>query len=520
MSFRLQLFLMSLLAAVLMTVLGAVGLRSIGLLAEHMEVVKRSGQALRNHLDGDMMHDAIRGDVLTALGAANPAEVQQAAKDLEVHAKRFRQCLAENQGLPLDNEIKTALAGLTLKLEAYIAAGEDLVKAAQKDQASAKGQKPAFDAAFKAMEDAGEAMSDQIEAAVHKAAEESKEAIPQAQILILGTLGLGLVTLFLVGYLISRHLIAALKSCESAALTMGRGDLTARLDLRNRDETGRLADGMNRALIALCESMTKVNRETESLRTVSGELTGISSHLVQGSTAASSQAASAAQAVSGITGEVQTVAASLEEFSASSREVAANASKAAGIAAEAVRLGDAASTSMASLKSASESIGTVVKAVTDIAEQTNLLALNASIEAARAGESGKGFAVVAGEVKELARQSAAATTRIGAEVERIQAEVANTVTSLEAMGATIRTINDIQAGTAAAAEEQHATISEVSVAVQRAAANSAEIAASVDQVAQAANQGADGASQVAAAATRLNVLAEEMRQQLGRFKLG
>ena len=61
-----------------------------------------------------------------------------------------------------------------------------------------------------------------------------------------------------------------------------------------------------------------------------------------------------------------------------------------------------------------ENAGSVSKTISDIAGETNMLALNATIEANAAGDQGKGFAVIAGEVKELAKQTSAATDEINA----------------------------------------------------------------------------------------------------------
>jgi methyl-accepting chemotaxis protein len=74
---------------------------------------------------------------------------------------------------------------------------------------------------------------------------------------------------------------------------------------------------------------------------------------------------------------------------------------------------------MAAAAEAGAKAEAIIATIDSIAAQTNLLALNATIEAARAGDAGRGFAVVAAEVRQLAKNSAAAaqeSTRLLADV--------------------------------------------------------------------------------------------------------
>lgn len=117
--------------------------------------------------------------------------------------------------------------------------------------------------------------------------------------------------------------------------------------------------------------------------------------------------------------------ASLEELSAVTR---ANADAAAGaktISQEAKDFADSGlhhmgrmQLAMDEIKSASDQVSKIIRAIDEIAFQTNILALNAAAEAARAGEAGLGFAVVADEVRNLARRSTEAARETAGIIEQ------------------------------------------------------------------------------------------------------
>ena len=147
----------------------------------------------------------------------------------------------------------------------------------------------------------------------------------------------------------------------------------------------------------------------------------------------------------------------LERFGASERlvsagreliesigEVERNVLAASTVATDGQRLTADANREVAGLGESSADIGKVVKVIRGIADQTNLLALNATIEAARAGEAGRGFAVVANEVKELAGETARATTDVDAKVSAIQQQVDGVARALAEISTVVERINETQ----------------------------------------------------------------------------
>jgi methyl-accepting chemotaxis protein len=277
--------------------------------------------------------------------------------------------------------------------------------------------------------------------------------------------------------------------------------------------------GRKKAEEALKVTINAVNQNAQALASSSEELTAVSQQMSSNSEETATQSNVVAAASEQVSKNVATVATSAEEMSASAKEIAKNATEAAKVATQAVKVASDTNKTVAKLGDSSIEIGKVIKVITSIAQQTNLLALNATIEAARAGEAGKGFAVVANEVKELAKQTAAATEDISGKIEAIQTDTKAAVTAIDQIGKIINQINDIQNTIASAVEEQTATTNEIARNANEAAQGSTEISKNIANVSLAAKNTTQGANNTLTAATELAKLAADLKRVVEQQKL-
>jgi methyl-accepting chemotaxis protein len=304
-----------------------------------------------------------------------------------------------------------------------------------------------------------------------------------------------LVVTLLVGFglalFIARIISRPLREAAEVAGQLAEGDLSARIEVRSRDETGLLLAAMQNMITKLSHIIGEVRNTADNLASASEEVSATAQSMSQ---ATSEQAAS-----------VEETSASIEQMSASINQNTENAKVTDGMASKAATEATDGGESVQQTVVAMKKIAQRISIIDDIAYQTNLLALNAAIEAARAGEHGKGFAVVAAEVRKLAERSQVAAQEIG-ELSSSSVEMAEKAGKL--LGEMVPSIN-----------KTSDLVQEISAASEEQAAGVAQINTAMNQLNQVTQQNASSSEELAATAEEMSSQAEQLQQVMSFFRL-
>lgn len=548
-SIRNKLYLLSGLGLSLVLGLGMVLWNTLSTSNVAVADLGRANSALRNQMEGDMDHDALRGDVFWAVLASKSSEVEEASAALEEHGKAFLELVGGNLKLGLPRDLHEDTEKLIPLIKTYYETGRKVIQQARTDHEAAHRMLPDFERTFVDLQTAMDSVSDRIQKNAEATEARAKEDLNAASAMGSSVAVLAILVMLGGGFLLARSILVPLNALSRrvAGLSKGDCDLRQRLEASGKDELGEVAKGFNLFLERLQGMVSKLGANANallgaarSLLNTSGELASGAEHTRQqsGQVAAAAEEMSATlQEVSNngqqTTNRIGTVSEAVCQIGLNVAEVARSAQDASTVSGQAATLANSSNVLIGELGTAAEEIGRVINTIQDIADQTNLLALNATIEAARAGEAGRGFAVVANEVKALAGQTSEATTDIRRRIERIQTGTQQTVGRMGEIVGVIARVSGASQDIARQVGEQRESmqsitenVSEVArmmsmlnTGVRESAKVSAEISRSIGEVDATAQRSSKGAGTTRAAGQEVEALASNLQGLLGQFQV-
>ncbi len=313
---------------------------------------------------------------------------------------------------------------------------------------------------------------------------------------------------------------------------VAEGDLTQQATV-TEDITGAIADSVNFTVEELRTLVSQVQGAVLRVSNTTNEVESTSTELLAASDEQLREIRETGESVLQMAGRINEVSAQAQHSAEVARQSLAAADS--GLAAVQNAIGgmntireqiQETSKRIKRLGESSQEIGEITELISDITEQTNVLALNAAIQAASAGEAGRGFSVVAEEVQRLAERSADATREIAALVRTIQTDTQDAVAAMERStqgvveGARLSdaagsALGDIDRVSRRLAE----LIEQISSQALREADNANVVVANIQHIFAVTEQTGEGTRSTSQLVRELAKTAEELQQQVARFKI-
>lgn len=309
-------------------------------------------------------------------------------------------------------------------------------------------------------------------------------------------------------------------------------DLTKKLDVVSRDETGTMAYSLGQFLAAI-ENSTSNSKEiatanlsaANTLKTLSEEIKQ-RVHTENSIAATSTENARSIQII--VEQGVRDFADTQENMDYAFLQLRNGRHEIESLLStieHSAQLEEELSQKMEHLNTEASQVKSILTVIADIADQTNLLALNAAIEAARAGEHGRGFAVVADEVRKLAERTQKSLVEINATINVIVQNISDATEqmrqNIDAMGnvTTISDKVDRNINETVIAMEKTATLTTQSVENSKSIAQHIHsMLGQIESLSSIASLNESSVGDLSKIAKSIADSAESLHHQLGQFK--
>ena len=272
-----------LLSLIFIGVVAAGGYWGAHRLASAMADIVLTSSALRNEMQADMMHDALRADVLAALQAGaskDEGDKQAVVKDLEDHSAVFRKSISDNMALALNQAYKDALQKAQPALDAYIESAKSIVQLASENHAAAEAKLPEFINTFKVLEENMAALGDLVEASVKQSQDAANVQATLARNTVTVAIVIASLALSIILLLLIRAITRPLKEAIHVASLVASGDLTGKIEVTTKDETGELMQALKDMQDSLLSRTTADKKAADDNQRVKRALDGASTNVM------------------------------------------------------------------------------------------------------------------------------------------------------------------------------------------------------------------------------------------------